>query len=86
MRWQIPGHVKSRQVLMQESKILWMAALLPPTSSGSGKICPADGAFDCIETVYGMGYRWNVETALSEVCLSAQSLRLSPVASPCLLP
>jgi hypothetical protein len=27
-----------------------------------------DDEFDCIETVYGMGYRWNIEPAESEKC------------------
>ena len=27
------------------------------------KFVQLDGAFDCIETVYGMGYRWNTEKA-----------------------
>jgi len=64
-----PGHVKSRQVLMQESKIFVDGSTITSHIKRiRKKFVQLDGAFDCIETVYGMGYRWNVETAPSEQC------------------
>ena len=54
-----PGHVKTRDQLMDDAKVL-----VDDTTITSHikrirkkfKACDAD--FDCIETVYGMGYRW----------------------------
>lgn len=64
-----PGHVKSRQVLMQESKIFVDGSTITSHIKRiRKKFVQLDVAFDCIETVYGMGYRWNVETAPSEQC------------------
>jgi len=55
-----PGHVKSRQVLMQESKIFVDGSTITShVKRIRRKFIQVDTAFDCIETVYGMGYRWD---------------------------
>ncbi len=57
-----PGHVKSRQVLMQESKIFVDGSTITShVKRIRRKFMQVDDAFDCIETVYGMGYRWNTQ-------------------------
>ncbi len=54
-----PGHVKSRQVLMQESKIFVDGSTITShVKRIRKKFLQADESFDCIETIYGMGYRW----------------------------
>lgn len=64
-----PGHVKSRQVLMQESKIFVDGSTITSHIKRiRKKFVQMDDEFDCIETVYGMGYRWNIEPAESEKC------------------
>ncbi|MBL4820615.1 MAG: proteobacterial dedicated sortase system response regulator [Gammaproteobacteria bacterium] len=56
-----PGHVKSRQVLMQESKIYVDGSTITShVKRIRKKFMQVDKDFDCIETVYGMGYRWNI--------------------------
>ena len=56
------GHVKSRQVLMQESKIFVDGSTITSHIKRiRKKFMLVDSGFDCIETVYGMGYRWNLE-------------------------
>ncbi|HBN14977.1 proteobacterial dedicated sortase system response regulator [Pseudohongiella sp. O18] len=56
-----PGHVKSRQVLMQESKIFVDGSTITShVKRIRKKFLQVDPDFDCIETVYGMGYRWNI--------------------------
>jgi len=56
-----PGHVKSRQVLMQESKIFVDGSTITShVKRIRKKFMLIDKEFDCIETVYGMGYRWNI--------------------------
>tara|TARA_B100000686_G_scaffold198470_1_gene205312 strand:- start:941 stop:1648 length:708 start_codon:yes stop_codon:yes gene_type:complete len=62
-----PGHVKSRQVLMQESKIFVDGSTITShVKRIRKKFIHIDAKFDCIETVYGMGYRWNISLAESE--------------------
>jgi len=57
-----PGHVKSRQVLMQESKIFVDGSTITShVKRIRKKFIQVDADFDCIETVYGMGYRWNTQ-------------------------
>ena len=57
-----PGHVKSRQVLMQESKIFVDGSTITShVKRIRRKFMQVDEQFDCIETVYGMGYRWNTQ-------------------------
>ena len=54
-----PGHVKSRDQLMSEARIF-----VDDTTVTSHikrirkKFLQVDDKFDCIETMYGMGYRW----------------------------
>jgi two-component system OmpR family response regulator len=56
-----PGHVKSRQVLMQESKIFVDGSTITShVKRIRKKFIAISEEFDCIETVYGMGYRWNI--------------------------
>ena len=54
------GHVKNRTQLMQDSKIFvddsTITSHIKRIRKKFLKVAPS---FDCIETVYGMGYRWN---------------------------
>jgi two-component system, OmpR family, response regulator len=62
-----PGHVKSRQVLMQESKIFVDGSTITShVKRIRKKFIQVDAQFDCIETVYGMGYRWNTQMTASD--------------------
>ncbi len=55
-----PGHVKSRDALMQESKIFVdNSTITSHVKRIRKKFIQLDEKFDCIDTVYGMGYRWN---------------------------
>lgn len=60
-----PGHVKTRDQIMNEANIV-----VDDTTVTSHikrirrKFLAIDAAFDCIETVYGMGYRWNDTVAV----------------------
>lgn len=57
-----PGHVKSRDALMQESKIyVDNSTITSHVKRIRKKFLQQFPSFDCIDTVYGMGYRWNVE-------------------------
>lgn len=54
-----PGHVKSRQQLMQESQMVVDDTTITSHIKRIRKKFEAiDATFDSIETVYGMGYRW----------------------------
>ncbi|MDC1527472.1 proteobacterial dedicated sortase system response regulator [Gammaproteobacteria bacterium] len=54
-----PGHVKSRDALMQESKIFVdNSTITSHVKRMRKKFIQSDADFDCIDTVYGMGYRW----------------------------
>jgi two-component system OmpR family response regulator len=56
-----PGHVKSRQQLMDAaSVVLDDNTITSHIKRLRRKFLTIDPAFDAIETVYGMGYRWNV--------------------------
>ncbi|MES2604914.1 MAG: winged helix-turn-helix domain-containing protein, partial [Pseudomonadota bacterium] len=56
-----PGHVKSRDALMQESKIyVDNSTITSHVKRMRKKFIQVDKDFDCIDTVYGMGYRWNL--------------------------
>ncbi len=58
-----PGHVKNRAQLMADSKIFVDdSTITSHIKRIRKKFIKTDDNFDCIETVYGMGYRW-----LSEV-------------------
>jgi len=53
------GHVKSRQQLMQESRmVVDDATITSHIKRIRKKFQAVDPDFDCIDTVYGMGYRW----------------------------
>lgn len=54
-----PGHVKSREVLMKESKIyVDDSTITSHVKRMRKKFVQVDPDFDSIDTVYGMGYRW----------------------------
>lgn len=56
------GHVKSRQQLMDESKmVVDDTTITSHIKRIRKKFVQLDAKFDCIETVYGMGYRWKVK-------------------------
>ncbi len=57
------GHVKNRQQLMQESQmVVDDSTITSHIKRIRKKFIQIDATFDCIETVYGMGYRWNNST------------------------
>jgi len=59
-----PGFVKNRQQLMQDSKIyVDDSTITSHIKRIRKKFIKVDDTFDCIETVYGMGYRWNPENS-----------------------
>ncbi len=62
------GHVKSREQLMKDSKIyVDDSTITSHIKRIRKKFMKVDAHFNCIETVYGMGYRWNLaENELSE--------------------
>lgn len=54
------GHVKNRQQLMQESQmVVDDSTITSHIKRIRKKFLQIDAEFDCIDTVYGMGYRWN---------------------------
>jgi two-component system OmpR family response regulator len=56
-----PGHVKSRDALMTESKIyVDSSTITSHIKRIRRKFQQVDPAFDGIDTVYGMGYRWTL--------------------------
>lgn len=56
------GHVKSRQQLMDESRmVVDDTTITSHIKRIRKKFMQHDPDFDCIETVYGMGYRWKAE-------------------------
>ncbi|MFQ6371149.1 proteobacterial dedicated sortase system response regulator [Shewanella sp. YIC-542] len=55
-----PGHVRSRSDLMQEAKIyVDDSTITSHVKRIRKKFLAVDPQFDCIDTVYGMGYRWD---------------------------
>lgn len=59
-----PGHVKSRQQLMEAaSVVLDDATITSHIKRIRKKFLSVDAEFDCVETAYGMGYRWQIYTA-----------------------
>ncbi|HEX8012486.1 MAG TPA: proteobacterial dedicated sortase system response regulator [Casimicrobiaceae bacterium] len=55
-----PGHVKDRDSLMREAKIVVDdTTITSHIKRIRKKFLVLDATFDCVETVYGMGYRWN---------------------------
>ena len=56
----MPGHVKNRDQLMEDAKIFVDdGTVTSHVKRIRKKFKQIDDAFDSIETVYGMGYRWN---------------------------
>lgn len=54
-----PGHVKNRDQLMEDARIVVDdATITSHIKRIRNKFLKVDVNFDCIETVYGMGYRW----------------------------
>jgi two-component system OmpR family response regulator len=54
------GHVKNRQQLMQESQmVVDDSTITSHIKRIRKKFIQVDAKFDCIDTVYGMGYRWD---------------------------
>ena len=54
-----PGHVKNRDQLMREAQVVVDdATITSHVKRIRKKFLAVDPAFDAIETVYGMGYRW----------------------------
>jgi two-component system OmpR family response regulator len=54
-----PGHVKNREQLMGEVHIVVDdSTITSHVKRIRRKFAAVDPAFDCIDTVYGMGYRW----------------------------
>lgn len=57
-----PGHVKTRDQLMDDAKIFVDdTTITSHIKRIRKKFKSVDEQFDCIETVYGMGYRWITE-------------------------
>lgn len=58
------GHVKNRQQLMQESKmVVDDSTITSHIKRIRKKFLQLDPEFNCIDTVYGMGYRWSNGTS-----------------------
>jgi len=54
-----PGHVKNREQLMEDARIVVDdATITSHVKRIRNKFLNYDADFNCIETVYGMGYRW----------------------------
>jgi two-component system OmpR family response regulator len=65
------GHVKSRQQLMDESKmVVDDTTITSHIKRVRKKFIQIDAAFDRIETVYGMGYRWKTENSTEHSSVS----------------
>lgn len=57
-----PGHVKSREQLMGEARmVVDDSTVTSHVKRIRRKFAAVDPSFDRIESVYGMGYRWNAE-------------------------
>src|SRR4051812_44797317 len=57
-----PGHVKDRDSLMRDARIVVDdSTITSHIKRIRRKFQAIDPAFDCIATVYGMGYRWNAD-------------------------
>jgi two-component system, OmpR family, response regulator len=57
-----PGHVKDRDSLMRDANIVVDdSTITSHIKRIRQKFMAIDPKFDCIATVYGMGYRWNAE-------------------------
>jgi two-component system OmpR family response regulator len=57
-----PGHVRSREQLMAAANVvLDDGTVTSQIKRIRAKFVSIDPAFDAIQTVYGMGYRWQAE-------------------------
>lgn len=57
-----PGHVKDRDALMREARVtVDDSTITSHVKRIRRKFAALDARFECIETVYGMGYRWNAD-------------------------
>ena len=57
-----PGHVRDREQLMGEARmVVDDSTITSHVKRIRKKFAAIDPAFDRIESVYGMGYRWNEE-------------------------
>jgi two-component system, OmpR family, response regulator len=57
-----PGHVKNRDQLMQEANVVVDdSTITSHIKRIRKKFMQGDAAFDQVETVYGMGYRWKAQ-------------------------
>lgn len=58
----VPGHVKSRTQLMKDAKVyVDDSTITSHIKRIRKKFTNIDANFDCIDAVYGMGYRWKAE-------------------------
>lgn len=58
----MPGYVKSREQLMSEANMFVdEGTITSHIKRIRKKFMAVDSTFDCIETIYGMGYRWNTD-------------------------
>jgi two-component system OmpR family response regulator len=65
-----PGHVKNRQQLMKDSKIyVDDSTITSHIKRIRKKFSLHDKSFNCIETVYGMGYRWDTSHDVEGDCI-----------------
>jgi two-component system OmpR family response regulator len=59
-----PGHVKDRDALMRDANVVVDdSTITSHVKRIRRKFQAVDARFDCIATVYGMGYRWAAEAA-----------------------
>jgi two-component system OmpR family response regulator len=57
-----PGHVKNRDQLMSEAHIVVDdSTITSHIKRIRRKFSAVDAKFDCVDTVYGMGYRWKAD-------------------------
>ncbi|MBW7859938.1 MAG: proteobacterial dedicated sortase system response regulator [Rhodocyclaceae bacterium] len=54
----VPGHVKSRDQLMHDARLVDDGTITSHVKRIRRKFATIDPSFDAIESVYGMGYRW----------------------------
>jgi two-component system OmpR family response regulator len=74
-----PGHVKHREQLMQEANVLVDdSTITSHIKRIRKKFVAVDSKFSAIQTVYGMGYRWNVENVTSAGTASETSTLIEP--------
>ena len=59
-----PGHVKDRDQLMRDANLVVdEGTITSHIKRIRKKFLAVDAAFDCIDTVYGMGYRWKADAS-----------------------